>query len=167
MENLHKPIKVIKPNLFYALFPFLLKNFFISALTAAIAFLTIFVLIFFNVVEWSLNVVIWWLISVVLFFSFAPLLVEFLYLTSTTYSFYRGHVNGRFKFIIEKSHSAPYSQIVNITVKVNLWGRICKSGDVIISTAEDKKPALRLRYVKNPKEIEHYIYNLAHNSNNR
>lgn len=82
----------------------------------------------------------------------------------TTYSFYEQHLEIKFKFIVEKSHSVRYNKITDIKLQKSIWDRICGVGNIILYTAKDnnmdgKTHFINIRDVKNPEEYKKAIIN--------
>lgn len=153
------PLYVMKPNKFNALVPSFFKSLFYSAILVAVFFIASGALMSLGVLQYPFDNVFWSLVILAVLTAF-PLLIRMIILLKTTYYFYSGHVSKEFKFFIIKKESVPYSQITNISIDISIWDRICRAGDVILHTAEDKKPDLRLPYMRRPREVERGIYNI-------
>ena len=92
--------------------------------------------------------------------SLLPSFFVSLKLHFTTYYFHDDHVISEIKFLSIKRHSLPYSKITNITSNISIWDRICNAGDLVLYTAEDKAPDLKLKHIADPEKIEKHIFSL-------
>jgi uncharacterized membrane protein YdbT with pleckstrin-like domain len=88
-----------------------------------------------------------------------PLLWMIVVLRNTSYHFKDSYVERRYDFISKRTHSVPYQNISQIQTVESLWDKLCDAGDLLIQTADDNEEDLKLRYVKNPKDIKAYLYN--------
>lgn len=157
---MEKPLLEIKPSIINALGPLFLKYVWYSLLISIIG----------GVIAWLIDLVglanlsplntglIVFGIAVLL--SLLWMLERIIILRFTTYFFYKGHVASQFNFIIIKSLSAVYDQIVNVKVEISIWDRLCNAGDIILHTAEDIAPDVRLLFIKNPLQMEQSIHRL-------
>ena len=159
---MQKSLLTLKPRYINALFPLFLKNLFFSFIIAIILYGIYFVLDMVNVIDFTRSSVMTLFIVFIVVFSILPLLIRFIILYNTRYDFFKSHIVTEFKFFVIKKHSVLYSQIVNIKVDISIWDRICKAGDIILYTAEDKSPNVVLQYIKNPQQVERAIYKLIH-----
>lgn len=157
---MQKPILTLKPDIVNALFPMLFRNISYSLIIAAIIYGFSFVLRAIDVINYSNRIIIFALIVFLLVISITPLIIRLIILANTKYYFFKSHVLKEFKFFSIRRHSLPYNKIVNITSHISVWDRICKAGDVILHTAENKNPDLVLSYVNAPRKIERGLYNL-------
>ncbi len=161
-----EPILVVKPCVVNALFPIFVKNLFVYF----VVFFSLYVLIsllgfffeFFSY-EVSFNFV----LVLVLIFSFFSILFRLIILRFTTYYFYDVSAIKEFSLIIVKRRSVVYSRITNISLKMGVWDRITRAGKITLHTGDDEMPALVLRYVKNPRRVESFVYSLIHKKNQR
>jgi hypothetical protein len=122
---------------------------------------SLFLVDFIEIFEIELNSKIIYFFVFWFVFSLSPIIIKIIILANTTYSFFDNHLLREFKLFKIKRHSLPYLQITNISVKVSLWDRFCKAGNIILYTAEDVGPNLVLHYIKEPGKIEEKIYELV------
>ncbi len=155
---MEKPLLTLKPNATNAAVPEVLKSFLYSLGIVVLLFGISSLLKRFDIIVLSTSKVIMLLIPILLVVAAIPLAIKLVILYNTNYHFFRGHLVSEFKFFRMKRHSLPYKQIVNIVIDISFWDRLCKAGDIVISTAEDKRPELTLRYIKDPMKVESAIY---------
>ena len=156
---------ILKPNIVNGIIPIFLKNFTDSFLIVLLIGGVSFLLKELGVIKYTNSSIITGLIILLFVMSLFSVLFKILLISNTRYYFYKTHVVSDFQLIKIKRMSVPYNQIVNITVDVSLWDRLCNAGDIIIHTAEDKAPDLTLFYIKNPKKMELSIYKMIHKKN--
>ena len=149
---MERPLAVLKPNLVNALIPIFVRNFVASIVIVFALFAVL------QIMEYSLDIM--WLIIILILISTLPLTINIFILYFTTYYFFSDRVISQFKFIKIDKHSALYHKIVNIRVDISIWDRICKAGDIVIHTAENRAADLTLKYIKNPEKVEKGIYDL-------
>ncbi|MBS3167980.1 PH domain-containing protein [Candidatus Woesearchaeota archaeon] len=159
MEN---PLLTLKPSITNALLPSFLKNLFYAIIISGIAFLISLILRFFDIIDYTTSTLLVSAAVLIIVVDLIPTIIRLIILYNTKYLFYPHHLIREFELIIIKRYSVPYNQIVNIKTKVSLWDRLCNAGDIIIHTAEDKAQDLILHYIKNPQELEHRLYKMAH-----
>jgi len=157
---MEKPLAILKPSLINALAAIFIRNIFYSFIIILVLYGVSILLETFNILD-PINKV-FWVIIILLLVLIVPLLIQTVILHNTLYYFFRTHVSRELKFFVVKKHSVPYSQIVNITIDISIWDRICKAGDITLHTAEDKTPDLVLHYIKEPEKIEKHIYAMMH-----
>ena len=157
---MEKPLLILKPSLVNAILPTFLRNLFYAFILVLILFGIAIVLETFNIVDYPNKVL--WLLGLLLVISIGSVLVKIINLFNTSYYFFKTHVSREFEFFTVKKQSAPYSQIVNISVDISIWDRVCNAGDITLHTAEDVAPDLILHFIKEPEKIERGIYNLIH-----
>lgn len=150
---MEKPLAVLKPDLVNALIPIFVRNFSASAVIV----ITLYAVLKYFL-EYSLQTI--WLVILLLLMSTLPLTVNIFVLKFTTYYFFSDRIVSQYKLLKVDKHSAPYHKIVNIKVDISIWDRICKAGDIVIHTAENRAADLTLKYIKNPEHVEKGIYNL-------
>jgi len=158
------PMMVLKPDLINAIFPSFAKNLFWSIILVAILYGVNMLLKLFGIVVISSAFAIPTLLIFAVVLSFVPLIFQIFILANTKYSFYDNHVNSEFKFILIRKRSATYPHIINMTVDISIWDRLCNAGDIIVHTAEENDPDIALRFIKNPEDIETQIYALINNA---
>ena len=156
---MEKPLLVLKPNLTSAIAPIFLKSF-LTMLPFGIALLVIaYILKLFSVIETTralmLMAMLGFLALVLFRMKYRLLMLRF-----TKYYFYKTHVISIFKFIKIRRNSLPYTQITNIKIHVSFWDRICKSGKIALSAAENGAPSMILLYIKDPYKIEKMLHSL-------
>jgi uncharacterized membrane protein YdbT with pleckstrin-like domain len=157
---MEKPLLVLKPNIINALLPTFIRNLFYSFIAALVLFGVFLLLRLFNFIDYSTRLVIFFLIIFLLVVSIIPLLAKIVTLSITKYYFFRAHVVLESKLIKIKRESVPYHQIVNITIDISLWDRLCKAGDIILHTAKEESPDIILYYIKEPEKIESALHRL-------
>lgn len=153
---MEKPLLTLKPNLVNALIPLYLKY---TIYLAPLFILLYAVSVFRPELQYISSI--GYLVLFLLLTALIPMIIHVIILGNTHYIFHRGYVIRNFKFIVIKRFSIPYSQIVNVKTDISLWDRICKSGDIILHSAENKAPDLVLHYIKDPLKIEKGLYNLV------
>lgn len=149
-----KPLRVLKPYLLNALVPSLVKNLVYSLPILIIGY---FLLYYFKIrtfLNFGLLILVFFIVFMV------PLIIKLVILHFTKYYFFEDRVVSEFKFIVFRSHAATYRSIVEVKLDISLWDRICKSGSLLIHTAENKSRDLALKYIKNPVKIEKGLYKL-------
>ena len=155
-----KPVFTITPDLVNALFLEFLKDLFVALIIVGVSYSGYLVLKVLKVITLTFDQILgWFILGSVLIIMF-PLLLKVFVLLNTRFYFHHDRVESEFKFIIIKSQSALYSQIVNVRVEVSVWDRICNAGNIVLCTADDREPNVILRYIKDPKKVEHMIYKL-------
>lgn len=155
-----KPVFTLSPDLVNALFPEFLQKLVVGIIITFIMYSVYLALSALKIVTLSFNQVIGWFALGLVLVTMFPLLVKIFILLNTKFYFFHDRVESEFKFIMIKSQSALYSQIVNIRVEISVWDRICNAGSVVLCTADDREPNIILRYIKDPKKVEHVIYRL-------
>lgn len=98
--------------------------------------------------------------------AFIPVVWKIILLYNTNYYFFDDHVVNEFEFLIVRKKSVMYDKIVDMTIDVSIWDRICKSGDITLHTAENRSPDMKLRYIKEPFKIENHIYDIISRGSN-
>lgn len=82
------------------------------------------------------------------------------------YRFYSHHIEEKFTFFKEETHSINYKQITDIEVKKDLWDRICGVGNLIIHTGNDldsdNDSSLIIKDIKKPVFIKEQIQERIH-----
>lgn len=159
---MEKPLLVLKPSIINAIIPVSFKYLFRSFFFTLALYSTLILIKIFGFIEISARQLFRRSLAVLFIIWIVSLLIKMILLNSTKYYFFNSHILSEFKLIIIKRHSAPYSQIVEIKTNISLWDRLCKAGDIVLHTAEDKNPNLVLSYIKNPQKIEEAIYNLVY-----
>ncbi|MFC1723259.1 PH domain-containing protein [Nanoarchaeota archaeon] len=151
---------VLKPNLTNALLPMLAGNAIYSALVGLVVWLALMGVRSMGVISWTKIIIL--LITIVVFVvgALVPLIWKFVSMQNTTYYFYDSYLETRFEFVWKRTMSVPYDKIVNITLEISFWDRLCGAGDIKIHTAEDMAPDVRLRYIKNPEKIEKGLHEM-------
>lgn len=157
---MEKPLLKLRPSYMNALGPIILKNLFYYSMILGILFGLTYALLIINIIKLPINIIIIFYLILLLVLSFGTIFIRLIILSNTTYYFFRTHVLHEFRFIRINRKSVPYNQIVNVSTQITLWDRLCKAGDLIIHTAEDKSPDLHLYYVKNPESVEKNIYHM-------
>jgi hypothetical protein len=161
---MERPIAILKPSIVNALVPIFIKNLVVlSALLfaayAILQFLDHPIYTTWTILEYQIHTA--WLILVsILVIAILPLTVNILILHFTKYYFFRDRAISEFKFVIIKTHAVIYNRIADVKVKISLWDRLCKAGDVTLHTAENDVPDLTLKYIKNPRKVEQAVFNL-------
>lgn len=92
--------------------------------------------------------------------AFLPLLWKIIVLYNTKYYFFRNRVLREFEFLVIRKQSVMYDKIVDLTIDISIWDRLCGSGDITLHTAENRSPDLKLLYIKKPQMIEKSIYQI-------
>lgn len=149
-----------KPDIINALLPAFIKSLLLSMV---ISFAIFVVSYLFNSLGLGLSILQLGLASIIvpfLFVLFIPFIIELVIITNTKYYFFETRILKEFKFFVIKKQSVLYKHVLNITVTVNLWDRICNAGRITMHTAEDNVPDLTLKYLKPVDEIEKQIYSL-------
>ncbi|MDA3855475.1 MAG: PH domain-containing protein [Candidatus Woesearchaeota archaeon] len=107
------------------------------------------------------------LIFLTIIFSIIKISKDLIKILNTTYEFHPNHLEVKYKFIKEETHSINYKQITDIKVNKTIWDRICKVGDIEIHTANDsfhneKTTALILKDIRHADKIEDEITRKIH-----
>ncbi len=153
-----KAIFTLKPNVMNAIIPTFIKWAFLSFIVALVVYGVFFVLNLVGIVDYAGSTTMIVLGILVILVAVVVVGIEVVILKNTTYYFYNTHAISEFKLLKIKTYSVPYSKITNISTQISVWDRLCKAGDVILHSAEDKYPDLKLKYVRNPRKIEKYVY---------
>ncbi|UCD03583.1 MAG: PH domain-containing protein [Candidatus Woesearchaeota archaeon] len=161
---MERPIAILKPSITNAIVPIFIRNlvFLCALLFAAYAILQFFGLPIYttwSIMEYQIHTA-WLILISILVIAILPLTINILILYFTKYYFFRDRAISEFKFIVIKTHAVIYNRIADIKVKISLWDRLCKAGDVTLHTAENDVPDLTLKYIKNPRNVEQAVYNL-------
>ncbi|MFP4567305.1 MAG: PH domain-containing protein [Candidatus Woesearchaeota archaeon] len=157
-----KPLLVVRPSLVNALFPLFFKNFFgFGIVIFCIYFLLSFVNMFFDIFVPS----VWFVFFAIVILTLLSISIKLFILRVSKYVFYDSSAIKDFKFIIVRRRSVVYSRITNITLRVSLWDRITRAGNITLHTGDDEVPDMILKYIKNPERIENMIYSLVHKKN--
>ena len=149
----------LKPNILNALVPTFVRNLFYSSIIVLILFGLSILLERLDIITIPNKLL--WLLLLLLILAIIPLLAKIIVLSNTTYYFFKTHISREFELLMVRKHSVPYSQIINISIDISLWDRLCNAGDIILHTAEDKAPNLVLHYIKDPEKLEKQIYRLV------
>ncbi len=106
------------------------------------------------------------LVFLTLFFSFVKVSRDFFNIYFREYRFYSHHIEEKFTFFKEETHSINYKQITDIEVKKDLWDRICGVGNLIIHTGNDldsdNDSSLIIKDIKKPDFIKEQIQERIH-----
>ena len=153
-----RPLAVMKPDYANALIPLVAKYLFYGLILGVI----IYFIGTFTTIKENLGSTqfILYIIFLVILIAAIPTLFLTVILYNTTYYFFRNYLIHEYKFIKIKKDSVLYNKIVNISVRISLWDRLCNAGDIILQTAQDDEPDVVLRYIKDPEFIEKRIYKL-------
>jgi len=154
-----KPLLILKPSIVNAIGPLLLRYSFHTLITIFIFWMIVKILKTSNIINSSFNTLLWIMI-IILIRLILPITIKIILLSNTSYNFFQTHISKEFKLFTIKKQSIPYNQIVNISIDITIWDQICKAGDIILSTAENTEPDLKLKFIKEPEEIEIKVYNL-------
>lgn len=152
-----KPIFILKPSIFNALFPLFMLNLWRTARFAIPIYLAAAALSLIGWLDTAIPLITTWLVIVLLIGAAIPLIYRLIILMNSRYRFYHTHVVAEFKFFIIKSQSVAYDKVTNVSVDISLWDRICNAGDVTLHTADDDTADLTLQYVKDPQSVQDMI----------
>lgn len=159
---MEKPIFVLKPSIINAIIPMFMKNIVKSLFICLPIFVISLVLSSMGILVLGVDTLVILLIVAVAALSFFPLIFLVAVLHFTTYYFYSNYAVSEFKFIIRKAYSVSYRNVINVSLHMSLWDRLCRAGDIILHTAgESDDPDLTLKYIKEPKKIEQMIYKMV------
>ena len=160
---MEKPLLVLKPSMINALFPILLR----SMLLFTIPFFFIYVGL--GVIPRSAgldglfpSIDILTVLLIIFCLSLIPTSLQMLVLANTKYYFFEKHALYEFRLFAVKRHSAPYSRVVNIKVDIGIWDRICNTGTLVLHTAENQRPDLAFKHLKDPLGVEKKVNSLMH-----
>ena len=162
--------KSYKSHLFNSLFPDFIKHFFYNLFIFGILYLIYFLINLFYDLPYKFETISI-LIFLTIFISFIKILKDLIVLLNTKYFLYETHIEKKFKFFKIENHSINYSQITDIQIKINIWDRICKTGDIILHTGNDdygnskKSNDLIIKDIKNPQKIKQKIMEKLHKKN--
>ncbi|MBN2102121.1 MAG: PH domain-containing protein [Candidatus Aenigmarchaeota archaeon] len=163
-EEHEKPLLVLRPHIFNAILPMFMRNLIYSIIINfglfGILYITEYVGYMTGTMQYGILVFYLLFIISTAFMAMMPLLWRIVFLLNTTYIFYKKHLVKEFEFIVIRTSSVSYDHIVDITISISLWDRICKSGDMTLHTAENRAPDIKLMYVSKPEKIEHLIYDI-------
>ena len=87
----------------------------------------------------------------------------------TIFTLYENHIEKKYSFITEKTHSINYSQITDMRIRKNIWDKIYGTGNLIIYTGADnyvsgrRTASLNLKAIKYPNKIRDLINKRIHN----
>ncbi|MFH1664331.1 MAG: hypothetical protein ABH986_06040, partial [archaeon] len=126
---MEKHLLVLKPSLFNALIPTFIKNLVYSFIVVLILFGVSVLLETVNIINTYSNKL-FWLIIILIVFSIGPLIIKMIVLFNTNYYLFKTHVLSEFRFLAVKKQSVPYNQIVNISVDISIWDRVCNAGNI-------------------------------------
>ncbi len=164
-KDVEKPLLVLRPHVFNAILPMLMKNLIYSVIINmglfGILYIAEYVGYKTGILQYGVLVFYLMIAISTIIMALIPLACRIIILLNTTYIFYKGHLIKEFELIVIRTSSVPYNQIVDISINISLWDRICRAGDMTIHTAEDRAPDLKLMYIKNPEKIQHLIYGIV------
>lgn len=163
---MEKELLILKPNIVNALLPLFIRNLFYSFVIVLLLYGVSFILRFFNIISYSVAVIVSWLFVLLIVLAAVPLLYQIIVLANTRYYFFKTHVISEIEMIYIERHSVNYSQITNIATKISLWDRLSNAGDITLHTGQEQTPSLILSYIKDPHRIEKAIYHLIHKNKN-
>jgi uncharacterized membrane protein YdbT with pleckstrin-like domain len=153
--------KIIKPSYINALIPLLAKNLFYVLLYILPIYGILVLLSFLDAINWSLNFI---SIMYILISFCISILIEswtIIKLVRSTYIFEKSHIIIQEKIFSIKTHTVPYSHIVNTTTEISLWDRLSNAGDLILHTAKNSEEGdVKLLFIKNPLEVEKEIHDI-------
>ena len=163
-EEHEKPLLVLRPHVFNALLPMFIRNLIYSVLINFGLFGIIYVTESGGYVIGLLQygMLIFYLLFAVstVLMALVPLIWRIIVLFNTEYIFYKEHLVKEFEFIVIRISSVLYDHIVDISINISLWDRICRAGDMTLHTAENRAPDMQLQYISKPEKIEHLIYDI-------
>ncbi|PLW79773.1 hypothetical protein C0585_06090 [Candidatus Woesearchaeota archaeon] len=158
--NERTPLFILKPNLANGMIPIFVKRFFFYVSIILPLFIILLILKkFTNIGPSSATLSTYMIIIGILIVSFSMIRQIIIYYNST-YFFYEDSIKYEFEFINIKEKILPFKLITRLDTDISLWDRITKSGDIIIYSANDSKPDLRLAYIKDIDEIRYRIEKL-------
>ena len=153
---------IVKPNLFSALFLEFLKQILVNFFFFLPLLLIYLIIEFFFELAFQAEAI-FLLIGLTLLFSFFKISSKLIQLLNTKYIFTPSSIEKQTGIISKSSHSLHYSQITDIELSVELWDRICKVGDLVIHTPNDRysnsvsKHSMILQNVKKPEQLKNSI----------
>lgn len=157
---MEEPLFVLKSDVFNAVLPAYLRNFFY-------ALLFLFPLLFLGMLLSLLHFIAYTVSALIMLYAvigavvaILPLIVMIVGYLNTSYYFYNDRVVREFRFIIIRQYSVIYAKINNIDVKISLWDRVCNAGDITLHTAADDEPNLVLKYIKSAEKVQFRIHEL-------
>lgn len=164
-----KALLTLKPHMSNALIPLFIRNLVYSFIIVTgfygLIYLTqiigVFHIVTFNAMEFYLI----FLISLFLV-AFIPLSWKIIILYNTQYFLFSDRIEKNFELLVVRTKSVNYDKIIDITIDISIWDRICRSGDIIFHTAEDKSPELKMSFIKHPERVEDLIYTIIQKNKN-
>jgi len=164
-DEREKPLLVLRPHVFNAILPMFVRNLIYSVIINIGLFGALYIIEYAGyrtgTMQYGVGVFYFLFVTSTILIALIPLMWRIIILLNTTYIFYRGHLIKEFEFVVIRTSSVPYNQIVDISINISLWDRICRAGDMTIHTAEDRAPDLKLMYIKKPEKIQHMIYDIV------
>ena len=161
-----RPIAVVKPDMVNAIVPEFARNLIYFALFAAILSLAAYFLSVFTKLQFRISSAVWMLSSAAIILSMLVSSAMLMRLHFTRYIFYDTYVEHCYKLFSIKTKTTWYRSIVNVETVISFWDRFCRAGDVILHTAEDTAPDLKLEFIKNPQVVVEHIKKLVEKSQN-
>lgn len=159
-----KHLHMLKPRIMVAIFPHLFRNLLYS-LPVVLGIIGVYFLVKKPLgMTYPIGLVIAVACFVLFVIAIMPLFATIFRMHFTKYYFYRTHLVKQVKIITVRKQSVPYHQIVNITTRISVWGRIWNTGDIIVHTVEENIEDIVLEYIKDPNKIETSIYQMVHES---
>ena len=119
-----KPLLILRPHMFNAVFPMFIRNLIYSLIIVMglsgllyIAQAAGAVPIYVVFGSWYSYLLFF---AVVIFLSAAPLAWKMVILLNTQYYFYKNHIVKEFEFFIVRRQSVSYNQIVDMTIDISI-----------------------------------------------
>ncbi len=163
-EQEEKPLLVLKPHIFNAVIPMFMRNLIYSILINVGLFGLIYLTesVGYKLGFMQYGVLVFYLLAAVSTISMAliPLLWKIIVFYNTEYIFYKEHLIKEFEFLVIRSQAVSYDHIIDISIDISIWDRICRAGDMTLHTAENRAPDIKLLYISKPEKVEHLIYDI-------
>ncbi|NOX71970.1 MAG: PH domain-containing protein, partial [Candidatus Micrarchaeota archaeon] len=141
-ENDKKILFVIKPHIFNAIVPHLARNLIYAFLLNVCIFGAVYIAQVLDIIRNIIDFSSWLLYPLffitALLLAFIPLIWKVVIFLNTQYFFYIDRIVKEFEFFIIRRQSVSYDKIVDVTIDMSVWDRLCRSGDITLHTVENR-----------------------------
>lgn len=157
MENIE-----IKQHKLNALLPSFLKHMIYNLLFFLLFFIIYYVTKYFIELEYDFEIILYGSLITILV-SILKLSKKIFFIYSHTYILTNYNVEDKYVFFKVHTKSMSYSNITDIKIKQDLWGRICKVGDMEFYTGNDSDSAqshISLKNIEHPEKVKRMVHEL-------